>query len=64
MLFNDGSPGDLLDDLALLASQDYNLGNSGNWFFNFRGGLNGIRSRCSGMQFHRHFVYEWEIEKG
>jgi hypothetical protein len=61
MIFKDGSPGDLLDDLALLASQGYNLGNAGNWFLNFRGGLNGIRSRCSGMQFHRRFVYEWEI---
>jgi len=59
MFFSDGSPEDKLDDLALLASQEYNLGNTGNWFFSFRSGLNGLRSRQWGLQFHQRFVYEW-----
>lgn len=48
-----------LDSLALLACQDYNLGNAGNWFFSFRGGLSGFRSRMVSLEEHRELVYEW-----
>jgi len=48
-----------LDNFALLASQDYNLGNAGNWFFSFRGGLYGFHSRMNGLEQHRRLVYEW-----
>lgn len=48
-----------LDALALLACQDYNLGNLNNWFFSFRGGLNGFRSRMVSLEEHRQLVYEW-----
>ncbi len=61
MFFADGSPEDRVDDWALIACQDYNLGNTGNWFFSFRAGLHGMRSRLSGLAFHRRFVYDWEF---
>lgn len=59
MFFNDGSPEDHLDDIALSACQAANYGNAGNWFFSFRGGLNGLRSRKAGLAYHTPFVFEW-----
>jgi hypothetical protein len=51
-----------LDALALLACQAYNLGNQGNWFFSFRSGFSGFRSRMSSLEEHRALVYEWHSD--
>lgn len=59
MIFADGTFEDQLDDLALLVCQKYNFGNDGNWFFSFRMGLQGVRSRRVGIELHRPLVYEW-----
>lgn len=48
-----------LDKFALLASQDYNLGNSKDWFGNFRGGLYGFYSRKFGVETHYLQVHSW-----
>ncbi len=52
-------PLEKLDQLALLASQDYNHGNSGNWFGCFRGGLHGIQARIWAAQKHYYEVHAW-----
>ena len=41
----DLEPFEALDQLALLARQDYNLGGSGDWFGEFRRGLHGVYAR-------------------
>lgn len=48
-----------LDAVGLLACQDYNLGNHGNWFFSFRKGFSGFHSRMISLEEHRAMVYEW-----
>lgn len=48
-----------IDKFGLLACQNYNLGNDGNWFFSFRSGLSGSRSRMLSLEEHRALVYEW-----
>lgn len=48
-----------LDQFALLARQDYNLGGAGDWFGDFRGGLYGFYSRCHGVQRHYLEVHTW-----
>ncbi len=48
-----------LDHLALLARQDYNLGNSGDWFGEFRGGLYGFYARLYGVEEHYRNVHAW-----
>jgi hypothetical protein len=48
----DLSPFEALDQLALLARQDYNLGGAGDWFGEFRGGLYGFYARMYGVQRH------------
>lgn len=60
MIFRDGTPEDQLDDFAHRAQQERNLGNRGNWFFSFRMGLQGTRSRIVGLERHRRSIYEWE----
>lgn len=55
----DLSPFKKLDQLALLATQDYNLGNTGNWFTEFRGGLYGFYARVFGVQRHYYEVHAW-----
>lgn len=59
MFFRDGTAEDLLDDFALTAHADEHFGNVGNWFFSFRMGLHGIRSRLNGLEFHRRLLYDW-----
>ena len=49
----DQSGGTLLDDFALLATQDYNLGKKNDWFGHFRGGLYGHYSRLTGASTDR-----------
>ncbi|WP_286619187.1 hypothetical protein [Variovorax sp. J22R115] len=44
----------------MLARQEYNLGNPGKWFSNFRKGLNGFGSRLLGVETHYRQVHEWQ----
>ncbi|MBE3123656.1 MAG: hypothetical protein IMZ65_02505 [Planctomycetes bacterium] len=55
----DPAPFEALDQLALLASQDYNLGGAGDWFDEFRGGLDGFHARLYGVQRHYFEVHAW-----
>lgn len=48
-----------LDEFALLACQDYNLGNSPDWFGCFRGGLYGFYGRVFGIGEHFRLLHEW-----
>ena len=48
-----------LDQIALLACQSYNLGNSNEWFGAFRGGLYGFHSRIHGLITHYLTVHAW-----
>ena len=48
-----------LDQLALIASQNYNLGGAGDWFGEFRGGLYGFYARLYGVQQHYFDVHAW-----
>ncbi len=48
-----------LDHLALLATQGYNLGSTGDWFGEFRGGLYGFYARVYGVQRHYNEVHAW-----
>lgn len=56
--FDDKSFDDL-DQLALLACQDYNLGCAGDWFGEFRGGLYGFYARLYGVSLHYLQVHAW-----
>ena len=55
----DTKPFDELDQFALLARQDYNLGSSDDWFGEFRGGLYGFYARLSGLANHYKEVHAW-----
>ena len=55
----DSAPFEALDQLALLARQDYNLGGAGDWFGEFRGGLYGFYGRLHGVQIHYSEVHAW-----
>ena len=55
----DLEPFEALDQLALLARQDYNLGGSGDWFGEFRRGLYGFYARLYGVQRHYLDVHAW-----
>jgi len=48
-----------LDRFALLARQDYNLGNTTDWFGTFRGGLYGFYARIHGIEVNYHLVHSW-----
>ena len=63
VFFEDTSHEDQLDDLALLACQDYNCGNTENWFLSFRRGLGGMRARLAGLAYHRSCVFDWHNER-
>ena len=56
----DLSPYDDLDKFALLADQKYNLGDRGDWFSCFRGGLYGLYARITGVQIHYYKAHSWE----
>src|SRR5688572_12099276 len=49
----------LLDQFALLACQDYNLGNESKWFNAFRGGLNGLHASLNGFLSHYNAIHVW-----
>lgn len=48
-----------LDNFALLADQKDNLGDKGDWFNQFRGGLYGFNARVLGVQIHYEAVHSW-----
>ena len=52
-------PFEKLDEFALLACQDNNLGNTPNWFGCFRGGLYGFYGRVFGIGEHFRLLHEW-----
>jgi hypothetical protein len=52
-------PFEQLDEFALLACQDYNLGNTSDWFGSFRGGLYGFYGRVFGIGEHYRLLHEW-----
>lgn len=55
----DQSGGTRLDDFALLATQEYNLGKNNDWFGHFRGGLYGHYSRLTGASIHYANMHQW-----
>lgn len=54
---------DKLDKFALLSDQNYNLGDRGDWFNHFRGGLNGLYARVLGVKIHYREIHSWTLDK-
>jgi hypothetical protein len=52
-------PLDQLDNFALIACQDYNLGNKGDWFGPFRGGIYAVSHRIYAICQHFYQVHAW-----
>lgn len=50
---------ELDEEFALLADQDYNYGNSDDWFGHFRRGLYGFYARLLGTDFHYSSLHDW-----
>lgn len=48
-----------LDEFALLAAQEYNLGDASNWFYYFRSGIQGLEARLYGVALHFYEVHAW-----
>ena len=48
-----------LDEFGLLATQEYNLGDAGNWFYYFRSGIQGLDARLYGVALHFYEVHAW-----
>jgi len=48
-----------LDEFALLACQQYNLGNQSDWFGTFRGGRNGMEAKVYGAELHFGQIHAW-----
>ena len=55
----DAAPLEALDQFALLAVQNYNLGSADDWFGEFRGGLFGFYTRLNGIQRHYYEIHAW-----
>ena len=47
------------DAFGRTACQDANYGNNCNWFFSFRGGLNGFHARMAGAEHHYALMHAW-----
>jgi hypothetical protein len=47
------------DHFGLAACQDGNYGNEPNWFYPFRGGLNGFHTRMEGAKYHYRMLHAW-----
>lgn len=47
------------DHFGLTACQRDNYGNNPNWFYPFRGGLNGFHTRMEGAKYHYRMLHEW-----
>ena len=58
-LLFDLSPLDTLDKFGLLATQFYNLGDRGNWFYYFRASSQGVDSRVYGIRRHYYDLHAW-----
>ena len=58
-IFFELSPLNDLDQLCLLADQDYNYGNKKDWFGYFRGGLHGAVSRLHAVRTHYNAIHAW-----
>lgn len=56
----DLSPLKELDDLCLLADQDYNYGDKNSWFLSFRGGFDGAKSRLDTVRIHYNAMHAWQ----
>jgi len=52
---------DALNNFALLADQEYNLGGKGDWFGCFRGGLYGLYARVLGVKVNYCTVHSWTL---
>jgi hypothetical protein len=50
-----------LDDFALLAHQNYNLGDAGRWFLCFRQGCQGFHVRLFAVQTHYAQLHAWQL---
>lgn len=50
-----------IDDLALLAVQSYNLGDSGHWFLCFRQGCQGFHVRLLAIETHYVQLHAWQL---
>lgn len=59
LLLFDLSPLRTLDKFGLLATQFYNLGDRGNWFYYFRASSQGIDSRVYGIKLHYYDLHAW-----
>jgi hypothetical protein len=59
LLVIDLSSFNALDAFALLACQNYNLGNDPDWFGSFRGGLYGMYARVDALVRHFFQVHSW-----
>ena len=55
----DLSPLSTLDRFGLLATQIYNLGDRGNWFYYFRASAQGVDSRVYGIDLHYYELHAW-----
>lgn len=55
----DLAPLNELDEFALLACQDYNFGNSTDWFGSFRGGIYAVSHRIQAVRRHFYEVHAW-----
>jgi hypothetical protein len=55
----DLSPLGTLDKFGLLATQIYNLGDRGNWFYYFRASAQGVDSRVYGISLHYYELHAW-----
>jgi hypothetical protein len=59
----DYRPYEELNSFALLAVQKHNLGDKGDWFNCFRGGLCGLSARLFGVQIHFREIHSWKPVK-
>jgi hypothetical protein len=48
-----------LDKFCLLATQEYNLGEGGNWFYYYRSGIQALNARLYGVSLHYYEVHAW-----
>lgn len=56
-------PYELLKNFALLSNQDYNLGNRGDWYWQFIKGWEGLMARLHGVSIHYQEVHAWTLPK-
>lgn len=61
MYYPTGSPEGRLDDVAAQVWSSADYGNRDLWRYSFRSGLNGMRSRLSGLMVHYDYLYKWDV---